>query len=247
MTVLRNQAGDPLNIDANGYLQVKIAGGGGGGGGPTDIASVGGNAVNSTLPVSGTVAVSNHPSSISVSNFPATQTVSGTVNAAQSGSWTVGVNNFPASQAVTGTFWQATQPVSLTSTVRALEPVHADADILANSVTVANSLTQTTIITIPAGRLWVGDITGWVYASGTAAATTANALIRTLGTGVAPAAGTVVGYMLTHLAGTAGHPATYVFNNVRVKAPPGNSVTLTVTNSLATLLVSSVSANGVLL
>ena len=43
-----------------------------------------------------------YPTTIAVSNFPATQPVSGTV----------GVNNFPASQAVTGTFWQATQPVS---------------------------------------------------------------------------------------------------------------------------------------
>lgn len=39
---------------------------------------------------------------VSVSNFPATQPVSGSVS----------VSNFPATQAVTGTFWQATQPVS---------------------------------------------------------------------------------------------------------------------------------------
>lgn len=40
--------------------------------------------------------------SVSVSNFPATQPVSGSLS----------VSNFPASQAVTGAFWQATQPVS---------------------------------------------------------------------------------------------------------------------------------------
>jgi hypothetical protein len=45
------------------------------------------------------------PTSISVSNFPATQPVSGTV----------AVSNFPSSQAVTGTFWQTTQPVSVSS------------------------------------------------------------------------------------------------------------------------------------
>lgn len=42
---------------------------------------------------------------VSVTNFPATQPVSGSVS----------VSNFPASQAVTGTFFQATQPVSLAS------------------------------------------------------------------------------------------------------------------------------------
>jgi hypothetical protein len=50
----------------------------------------------------GTVAVSNFPSSFSVSNFPGTQPVSGSVS----------VSNFPGTQPVSGTFWQATQPVS---------------------------------------------------------------------------------------------------------------------------------------
>lgn len=45
------------------------------------------------------------PTTVSVSNFPATQPVSGSVS----------VGNFPATQPVTGTFWQATQPVSATS------------------------------------------------------------------------------------------------------------------------------------
>ena len=62
-----------------------------------NIAKVGGTPIGLTVPVSG---------SITVSNFPATQPVSGSVS----------VSNFPASQAVTGTFFQATQPVSLTST-----------------------------------------------------------------------------------------------------------------------------------
>jgi hypothetical protein len=44
---------------------------------------------------------------IGVSNFPATQPVSGSVS----------VSNLPATQPVSGTFWQATQPVSGTVTV----------------------------------------------------------------------------------------------------------------------------------
>lgn len=61
-----------------------------------------------TQPVSGSVTVSNLPATqpvsgtVSVSNFPATQPVSGTVAAAQSGTWTVSVSNFPATQPVSG-------------------------------------------------------------------------------------------------------------------------------------------------
>lgn len=89
-----------------------------------------------TQPVSGTVAVSNLPATqpISAVSLPlpsgastsALQTTGNSslatiaTNTTNAGtpvvSGTVAVNNFPASQAVTGTFFQATQPVSLTST-----------------------------------------------------------------------------------------------------------------------------------
>lgn len=54
---------------------------------------------------------------VEVTNFPATQDVSGTVSvsnfpSSQTISGAVTVSNFPATQAVTGTFFQATQPVS---------------------------------------------------------------------------------------------------------------------------------------
>jgi len=76
-------------------------------------------------------------SSVSVSNFPATQPVSGAVS----------VSNFPATQPVslasvpshpvTGTFWQATQPVSLASA-----PVTPVTDN-GGSLTVDGSITAT--------------------------------------------------------------------------------------------------------
>jgi len=52
--------------------------------------------------------------SVVVSNFPATQAVSGSVGilAGTAAIGSVSVSNFPASQAVTGTFFQTTQPVS---------------------------------------------------------------------------------------------------------------------------------------
>lgn len=59
-----------LACNTDGKLMVDGAGGGGGGGGDVNITEIGGNAVTSTLPVSGTV---------NVGNFPATQPVSGTV------------------------------------------------------------------------------------------------------------------------------------------------------------------------
>lgn len=78
-----------------------------------------------TQPVSGTVAVSNFPSSQAVTGtfWQATQPVSGTV--------TVG----NASLAVTGTFWQATQPVSGPLT---------DTQLRATAVPVSGTFWQTT-------------------------------------------------------------------------------------------------------
>lgn len=52
-------------------------------------------------------------SAVSVSNFPATQPVSGSVAATQSGTWNVGtLTGITNPVAVTGAFYQATQPVS---------------------------------------------------------------------------------------------------------------------------------------
>ena len=51
--------------------------------------------------------------SISVSNFPAIQVVSGTVTADQGGTWNINtLTSITNPVAVTGTFWPATQPVS---------------------------------------------------------------------------------------------------------------------------------------
>lgn len=71
--------------------------------------------ISVTFPATQNVNVTNAGLSVSVSNLPATQPVSGSVS----------VSNFPATQPVslatapttpvTGTFWQATQPVSIAS------------------------------------------------------------------------------------------------------------------------------------
>jgi hypothetical protein len=80
-----NKDTHPLNCDLNGTLEVV--------------------GIVSTIPTTITpVSIDQtHPNNhVEVTNFPATQPVSGSVS----------VGNFPASQAVTGTFWQTTQPVS---------------------------------------------------------------------------------------------------------------------------------------
>lgn len=64
--------------------------------------------------ISGAVDVSNFPASQAVTGtfWQATQPVSGTVNVGNFPG-IISVSNFPASQPVTGTFWQTTQPVSI--------------------------------------------------------------------------------------------------------------------------------------
>ena len=62
-----------------------------------------------TFPATQDVHVTNSPT-VSVSNLPVTQPVSGSVS----------VSNFPATQPVSGTFWQATQPVSGTVAISSI-------------------------------------------------------------------------------------------------------------------------------
>lgn len=92
---------------------------------PTGQVVIGTNSfVTNTVAVSGTVAVSNFPASFSISNFPATQAVSGTVAvsnfpATQPVSGTVAVSNFPATVAVTQSTspWVVSGAVTVSGTV----------------------------------------------------------------------------------------------------------------------------------
>ena len=67
---------------------------------------------------------------IKVSNFPATQAVSGSVTATLDSATqrsTMKISNFPATQAVSGTFWQTTQPIS--GTITTTPPSNASSNI----------------------------------------------------------------------------------------------------------------------
>lgn len=107
----------------------------------------------SPISVSGTLAISNFPATqpvtgtffpatqpvsgtVAVSNFPSTQAITGTFfQATQPVSGSVSVSNFPGSQAVTGSFFQATQPVSA-----ATLPLPTGAATSANQSTANTSL-----------------------------------------------------------------------------------------------------------
>jgi hypothetical protein len=94
---------------------------------------------------------------------------------------------------------------------------------------------STVLITVPAGRTWIGmvGISGTLVDAPAAGATNASAGITTTGTGVIPAAGTYVELVLTApAAGTilnAGGTGTSgsITMPMVVVAPVGNAVTLT--------------------
>jgi hypothetical protein len=74
-------------------------------------------AVTGTLATSRTWTLSSGTDSVNVGNFPASQTVSGTVTANQgtAGATAWKVDGSAVTQPVSGTFWQTTQPVSAAS------------------------------------------------------------------------------------------------------------------------------------
>lgn len=128
----------------------------------------------------------------------------------------------------------------------AVDPAGAAVDtsnILSGTVTVTNSTSPGTIITIPAGRQWVGDVT--VSLASTAAAIVA-ASVSVVGTGSIPSTGTVV--CRVNVGGlTSGGFQDSVTCRVRAVAPVGNSISLWLTNSSAATNTSSASANGILI
>jgi hypothetical protein len=157
-----------------------------------------------------TVNIGTMPS-VAVSNFPASQAISGTVAATQSGAWNVGITGTPtvtvgnASIPVTGTFFQATQPVSGTVNVGNLPATQQVAGTVAVSnfpavEQVADNGGSLTIDTpqLPAS---VGAKTGAlslsvapntdmpfpIFDRGTAALATAQVAVGTTATLIAPA------------------------------------------------------------
>lgn len=133
-----------------------------------------------------------------------------------------------------------------TGSLRVIDTIPVDADVLSGSANVANSVTVTTVITVPAGRTWKGCVSAsGAFTSITATATAHGILVKTAGTNPVPAAGTVVCSLTS--AGAQGAAGSIVMSDVVVKAPVGNSVTIQMTNASATTWTGSVTCTGVLL
>jgi len=130
----------------------------------------------------------------------------------------------------------ATNPDDTPYTLPVISAAPVAADILNGYLNFSSTTGATTLITVPAGRTWVGHIGASVACRLTAASTAngrATATFTTAGTGVTPAAGTVL--VIDSMAGTNAATGTVGsqggnFGRVpfTVIAPGGNSVTIAV-------------------
>lgn len=131
--------------------------------------------------------------------------------------------------------------------------VPASADVLVGYLSHTATTGAATLITVPAGRTWVGMIAiacAVDNAGANAVEGRARAVIATAGTGVVPAAGTLLAVeakaganVAAGTVGTQGSASVSV--RVLVQAPAGNTVTLTLASTIAgTAGVCDVSAIG---
>lgn len=127
------------------------------------------------------------------------------------------------------------------------------ANVLVGFQSFTATTAATTVLTVPAGRTWVGTLN--ISASVTNAAVNAvqgqaRAVVTTAGAGVTPAAGTIAAVearaganAATGTVGTQGNA--HINVNAVVVAPAGNAVQIQVTTTIAgTAGVVDISANG---
>lgn len=131
-------------------------------------------------------------------------------------------------------------PVSATDPVPTSGGAATAANILTGTFNVLATTAATTVITVPAGRTWVGTVAISCACATAAAGTTAGqarAVVTTAGTGVTPA-GTVVACDARNGAnaatGTVGSQAANSLSvPLTVIAPAGNSVTVQAASTIA--------------
>lgn len=127
------------------------------------------------------------------------------------------------------------------------DPSLLQADVVANSIAINNSAASTTVITVPAGRVFKCNITASLCNTGVAAATFDTISILTAGSGVYPAAGTVLLLVQTHANATAAEVASATTQDVIVRAPATGAVTINAQlSAAATTLNGTCSITGVL-
>lgn len=128
-------------------------------------------------------------------------------------------------------------------TVGVVETKTNPANILSGGTVVQNSTTSTAFLTIPPGRTWRGTVSVCA-ANNRATAAHGDSRVVTAGTGVVPAADTILAVAVS-FRDTA--PGVATVSGVEVVAPAGNAVTLNLVNSLGTTYSGSASAVGRLL
>ncbi len=127
------------------------------------------------------------------------------------------------------------------------DPSLLQADLVAGTTNVVSSAASTTIITIPAGRVWRGSISAQLIDTTAIGATFSSLNILTVGTNVAPAAGTILLQVIASPGGTGSEGNQATMNDVVVRAPAGNSVTINIQLSAsAATLEGTASCNGLL-
>lgn len=127
-----------------------------------------------------------------------------------------------------------------TATLSTASQTTSAANVLVGYQTFTATTGATTLITVPAGRTWVGTVGVACAVTTTAGSSTAGqarAVVTVAGAGVTPAAGTIMAAeaksganAVTGLVGTQGHrSASLPFT---VVAPGGNAVTIQVTTTI---------------
>jgi hypothetical protein len=135
--------------------------------------------------VSGSVSVSNHPTTTEVSNFPASQVVSGSVSVSNHPT-TTEVSNFPASQVVSGSVSVSNHPTTTevsnfpTSTEVSNFPA---SQVVSGSVSVSNHPTTTEVSNFPASQVVSGSVSVSNQISGFSTETTLSSLDGKISTG----------------------------------------------------------------
>ena len=147
------------------------------------------------------------------------------------------------------------EPVPVSGSVAATTPVPAAAEVIAGHLAHTATTAAATIITVAAGKTWMGTVSICCDSSTAAATATAGqalGIVATAGTGVTPSAGTYLSCEARNGANAAtGTVGSQGANSVTIQdfviiAPVGNAVTLTGDSTIAgTAGRVSYSANGV--
>lgn len=122
------------------------------------------------------------------------------------------------------------------------------ADLIAGTETINNSAASTAIVTIPKGRVFMGTVSLTICDTAAAGATFETISALTAGTDVSPAIGSILLRTQTHPGGNSAETSVVTAQDIVVKAPVANSVTINAQlSAAATTLNGTCSITGILI